>query len=197
MQISATMDVTRLNNAIDIAHNKASIGFLQLTEAAGLFFSQSFAKALRKSRVNRPIFSIDRPRNKRGGQVRTTHILSVVRKGRFFRRSKQDLQAYKKIEYQGMARALAIRAAVDAGFSLSSSERMGDAAKRDAGKYASGLFVRNENKPHVTFVYQSDDIAGWMGDRAAKKAIRMTSRRILGWAGRVQKEIRWGIEGKK
>jgi len=197
MQIKAEMDVSRLNRAIHIAEEKAGINVNELTEATGLFFSQSFMKALRKSRRTRQVFTYDAPVNERTSKTRTTHIIATRAHGRFFRRKKRDLRPYKQIEHQGMARSITLSAARDAGLQISARERMGDRAMREAPRYGTGNMRRDDRKPLITFVYQSDDIAGWMGQQAARKAIRMTSRRIIGWAGRIQREIHWGVEGRK
>ncbi len=195
MQIKVEMDVSRLNNAIRIAEQRAGISVNDLVRATGLFFSQSFVKALNKSKANRKTFSFEEPLSHNSGRTRTTYVIGTRKHGRFYRRTKRDLGEYRAIEHQGMAKDIAAAAARHAGLEVPITERMGQRTARVAPRYASGTFRQSDRKPSITFVYQSDDIAGFMGRQASRRAIHKTSRRILGWAGRIQRETKRRIEG--
>lgn len=191
MRITTDIDVSRLNSAIRLADKKMSVRPLELVKAAGLFFTQSFAKAMRKSKKNRKTYRFeDTSRRFRKG-FRQSYV--IYRRGeshpsKFYARRSSDLREFRTITFQGLGKQVIVQAGRMAGLNIPQPTGIGTGARNAAARFAVGQMNIDENRPWVQFQYSARDVVGYPGQRAAKRAIHLASRRVLGFANRVMKE---------
>ena len=190
MRIKANIDTSRLNNAIALADQKMAVRPMELVEAAGLFFTQSFAKAMPKSRKKRRTYTFeDTSRRFRAG-FRTSHVIYRRGGGKFYARRKNDLREFRTIEYQGLGRQSIIEAARMAGLAPARPKGVGSGATQAAAQYSVGSFTRDTRRPVVQFSYSARDVAGYPGRGATRRAMHLASKRVLGYANRIAREQR-------
>ena len=189
MKITTDIDVSRLNNAIRIADEKMAVRPSELVKAAGLFFTQSFAKAMRKSKKNRKTYRFEDTSRRFKTGFRTSYV--IYRRGKpskFYSRRSSELREFRTITFQGLGKQVIVEAGRKAGLKVGQPSGIGHAARNRAAQYAGGKIKLDSRKPFIEFSYRARDVAGYPGQKAVRVAIHKASRRILGFANRVARE---------
>lgn len=184
MQISAELDMSRVNNAIAMVEGRAGITSVQAVEQAATFFTRSLVRSLPSSKAKRKTvqFNDARGRNTFGvfpGKSSRKLVMS---------RKRSNLRRFLPIAYQGLAKATAYVAGVAAGLSVSFNRRTGTHTMEKAKQLASGLFNRDTTKPTIVLTYSNDFIAGPMGRNHLTSSRTKASKQLLAWSRRLMRE---------
>ncbi len=191
MQIKTEINTSRLNNAIRLADEKMSVRPLELVKAAGLFFTQSFAKAMKASKKNRKTYRFEDTSWSYPTGFRTSY--AIYRRGakgpaKFYARRSSDLRQFRTITFKGLGKQTIIEAGRMAGINVSLPTAIGQDAGTHAKQYAGGRINIDPVRPWIQFTYSARDVVGYPGQKAARTAIHLASRRVLGFAARVLRE---------